>query len=375
MKILQFGKFFPPDVGGIENFMHDLTEELSQKIRCDVLCSNSRNKTVIERKENYTVTRTASFGELFSTSISPAMIYWLGKIGNDYDIIHLHLPDPMATFAYFLIRPKTKLILHWHSDVLKQKRLLKIYIPLQDWILKRANRIICTSTNYLNASEYLKNYKDKSVVIPLGLNPKKLQIKESKVKEIKERFKNKPILFTLGRLTYYKGFEYLIEAIKELNCYLLIGGSGPLKYKLENLIKKLKIESKVFLLGRIKDEDLGSYYQACDIFCLPSIYKTEAFGLVQAEAMYFGKPIVSTRIKGSGVDWVNKDNITGLTVEPKNINSLHKAIKIILHNTELKNKFGENAKKRFKENFDIKIVASNILNLYKEVLGKDNNKI
>ena len=368
MKILQFGKFFPPDVGGIESFIYDLTEEISQKAKCDVLCSNSKNKTVIEKRKKYTVIRAASFGKLFSTSISPAIIYWLKRIGNNYDIIHLHLPDPMANLAYFLVRPKTKLILHWHSDIVRQKVLLPFYEPLQNWLLKKADKIIATSPNYVEGSKYLRKYKEKCVVIPLGLNPATLKVKQAKVKEIKKLYKDKPIVFSLGRLIYYKGFEYLIEAMRNVNAYLLIGGSGPLKENLQRQIEKLGLNKKVILLGKIKRENVGSYYQACDLFCLPSIHKSEAFGLVQSEAMYFGKPIVSTNIKGSGVSWVNQNNITGLIVPPKNSKALAEAINKIIKNPELKKKLGGYAKQRFEKEFRIEVVENKVLNLYTETV-------
>ncbi len=368
MKILQFGKFFPPDVGGIENVIYEITEGLSQKINCDVLCSNSKNKTVIEKKDKYTVIRTASLGKIFSTSISPAIICWLKKICNNYDLIHIHLPDPMASLAYFVARPKTKLVIHWHSDIIKQKRLLFFYEPLQNWLLKKADKIIATSPNYIEGSKYLKKYKEKCVMIPLGLNPNKFKINENKEKEIKNLYKDKPIIFTLGRLVYYKGFNYLIEAMKNIDAYLLLGGEGPLKEKLQKKIEDLNLREKVFLLGKIKDEELSSYYRCCDVFCLPSVSKTEAFGIVQMEAMYFKKPIISTNIKGSGISWVNQNNITGLIVQPKDSIALAEAINKILNNKDLREKFGENGRKRFEKEFNITTISQKILNLYKDII-------
>jgi len=374
MKILQINKFFPPYIGGMESFVFDLTEELSKKITCDVLCSNSKNNTVIENKGNYKVIRTASLARLFSTSISLAMIYWLKKIGNQYDLIHMHLPNPMANLAYFLVRPKAKLILHWHAEIVRPKKLLFLYEPLQNWLLKRADKIIILMPSYLEDSKYIRKYKEKTIVIYNCINPEILKINEYKVREIKDLFKDKPIILSLARLVYFKGFEYLVEAMKNVDAYLLIGGSGPLKEKLQNQIKKLNLRKKVFLLGEIKkyEEGLGSYYQACDIFCLPSIYKAESFGLVLVEAMYFGKPIVSTDIKGSGVRWVNKNNVTGLIVQPKDSNALAKAINKIIKNTELKKEFGDNAKKRFEENFKMKIAVDKIYKLYCKIIDNRN---
>ncbi|HOL90304.1 MAG TPA: glycosyltransferase [Candidatus Pacearchaeota archaeon] len=368
MKALQFGKFFPPDVGGMENFIYEITENLSQKINCDVLCSNSKNKTVVEKRDKYTIIRTASLGKIFSTSISPTMIYQLKKICNNYDLIHIHLPDPMASLAYFVVRPKTKLVIHWHSDIIKQKNFLIFYKPLQNWLLNKADKIIVTSFNYLNESKNLKKYKDKCVVISLGINPKNLKINQNKVKEIKNLYKDKAIIFTLGRLVYYKGFSYLIKAMQNIDAYLLLGGEGPLKEKLQKEINDLKLNNKIFLLGKIKNEEIGSYYQSCDIFCLPSISKAEAFGLVQIEAMYFGKPIVSTNIKGSGVGWVNQNNITGFVVPPRDSEALADAINKILNDKELKEKLGENGKKRFEREFNIKVIGKKILNLYKDII-------
>jgi len=370
MKILQFSKFFPPYIGGIESFVFDLTEELSKKITCDVLCSNTKNETVIENKGKYKVIRTASLGRLFSTSISFAMIYWLKKIGNEYDLIHMHLPNPMANLAYFLVRPKAKLILHWNSDIVKSKCLTFLYEPLQNWLLKRADKIIILTPSYLEDSKYIRRYKEKAVVINYCIKPETLTINEDKVREINGLFKDKPIILSFARLVHFKGFKYLIGAMKDVDAYLLIGGSGPLKEQLQNQINNLNLSRKVLLLGEItrKEGALGAYYQACDIFCLPSIHKAESFGIVFIEAMYFGKPIVSTDIKGSGVRWVNINNVTGLSVQPKDSSALAKAINKIITNPDLKNKFGENAKKRFDENFKMNIALDKVYKLYREVV-------
>jgi len=368
MKVLQFGKFFPPDIGGMETFMFDLTEELSRKIKCDVLCSNSKNKTLVEKRDNYIVTRAASLGRILSTSLSPAMIYQLKMIGNNYDVIHMHLPDPMAALAFFLVRPKSKLVLHWQSDIVRQKFLLKIYEPLQYWLLKRADRIIATSPKYATDSIYLDKYKNKCVIISLGINPNKLTADNEKVAATKNKYRDKPIILFVGRLIYYKGIEYLVEAMRDVDGYLLIIGGGPLKDKIRDLIEKLALTKKVFLLGRIEDDDLGSYYKACDLLCLPSIHKSEAYGLVQLEAMNFGKPVVSTIIKGSGVDWVNQSDITGLTVEPKNPKALAGALNKIIQDPGRGKILGQNGKTRFEREFNIKITAARINNLYREIL-------
>jgi len=372
MKVLQLGKFYPPHIGGIESVIYEITEELNRRgVKCDVLCSNSKREykeEVIKRETyQYRVIRTKSYGRILSTSITPQMISKLREIINEYDIIHLHHPDPMANLALFLSKfDRKKLVVHWHSDIIRQNLILKFYKPLLNWILKRANVIIATSPKYIEESKQLLPFKEKCVVIPLGIKKDKLCSDSEAVSNLREKYKGKKIIFSLGRFIAYKGFEYLIESARHLplDYIILIGGEGPLRRKYEKIIKKYNLFDKVKLLGRLPQNMLGNYYNACDVFCLPSVSKNEAFGLVIIEAMSFGKPIVATNIKGSGVSWVNQDGITGLNVEPKNPKKLAQAIKFICSNKKVYKKFSENALKRFNEEFTIDKEVSRILEVY-----------
>lgn len=368
MKILQFGKFFPPDVGGIENVIYEITKGLSQIITCDVLCSNSQNRTVIEKKEKYTVIRTASFGKIFSTSISPAMIYWLKKIGNNYDLIHIHLPDPMANLAYFLAKPKTKLIIHWHSDIIKQTNLLFFYKPLQNWLLKKADKILVTSPNLLENSPFLKDFKKKCEVVPLFIDIEEFKAREARKVDFPNP-KNKKIVLFVGRLIYYKGIDYLIEAIKEVDALLLIAGDGVLRKKLEKKVKELNLSDKIIFLGRLSGEEIKYCYQVCDVFVLPSIEQTEAFGLVQLEAMLSGKPVINTNLP-TGVPFVSKDKETGFTIEPKDSKALARAINEILNNPQLAEKFGKNGIERVYKFFSKEKNLEKILSIYNQILNE-----
>jgi rhamnosyl/mannosyltransferase len=191
-------------------------------------------------------------------------------------------------------------------------------------------------------------------------------LKEKKVNDIKKAYKNKKIIFSIGRLEYYKGFEYLIESAKYLDdsYVILIGGKGSLDMELNKLILNKKLESKVVMLGEINYKNLGNYFEASDIFCLPSIAKSEAFGIVQIEAMSFGKPIISTQIEGSGVDWVNKNMESGVTVPIKNSEKIAEAIKDIMLTKERYNKFSKKSKERFLTNFTHSIMINKTINLY-----------
>ena len=371
MKILQVGKFFPPQVGGMETFLYDLTNELNKKgIQTDVVCSNINSSTKIENINNYKVVRVANIGIIASTSISPIMIKCLREISNNYDIVHIHHPNPTANLALMLSRFKGKVLIHWHSDIVKQRVLLRFYKPFLLRMLKRADRIIATSPPYAEHSEFLKKFMHKVNVIPFGIDINKMNnIDKDVVKQIKARYLNKKIIFSLGRLTYYKGFDYLIESAKYIpdNYVVLIGGDGELKRKLELMINRNKLTKKVFLLGNISHGEVYSYFEASDLFVLPSIERSEAFGIVQIEAMYFKKPIVSTNIIGSGVPWVNENGITGYVVEPRNPEKIAEAIVKILDNEDTYNSFSNNAYKRFVEKFHINVAVKKIIDLYNEL--------
>ena len=372
MKVLQLGKFHPPDIGGMETVIYDIAECLNKSgIECDVLCSNSAYEYKEEIINGYKVFRTKTFGNYFSTSITPQMIFKLRDIISEYDIIHVHLPDPMANLSLFFANIKNKkIVIHWHSDIIKQKYLLKLYEPLQKWLLNKADKIIATTPKYMEESKYLKNYKEKCVVIPIGIDENRLNSDPVILNKLKKKYRNKKIIFSLGRLSYYKGFEYLINSAKYLDdsYMILIGGDGELKNKLQKIIDNEKLNDKVELLGKIAQSELGSYFQFCNVFCLPSIAKSEAFGVAQIEAMRFGKPIVATKIKGSGVDWVNQHGVTGLNVDFMNSKQLAQAFIDILKNDILYNKLKEGAKTRFINNFKRSKMVSLIIKLYNELL-------
>ena len=373
MRVLQLGKFYPPDIGGIENVIFEITEGLNDRdISTDVLCSNSSNYYIEGKIKNYKVYRTKSYGKIASTSISPQMIFKLKEIINYYDVVYVHLPDPMANIALFLAdNRKAKIVVHWHSDIIRQKFLLKFYLPLQRWLLKRADRIIATTPKYICESKYLKEFIEKTVAIPIGIDRSKLVINKNIISTLRSRFKGKKVIFSLGRFVYYKGFEYLVKSALYLqkDFIIIIGGDGELRRNIEKLIRKLQLEDKVILPGKIPVDHLGSYYKVCDIFTLPSITKSEAFGVAIIEAMSFAKPIVATKIKGSGVDWVNKHMETGINVEPKNSKQLAMAFIKLLTDKPLYIKFSQNALYRFNNYFTKERMISSISKTCDEILG------
>lgn len=346
--ILQLGKFYPIK-GGVEKVAYDLMTGLSGKeIHCDMLCATVAGKGKTIRLNPYAqLMECHSWGKAAATMIAPSMITTLRKVCPSYDIVHVHHPDPMAALALALSGYKGKVVLHWHSDIQKQKYLLKLYRPLQDWLLRRADLIVGTSPVYLDESPFLKNVQQKTVCLPIGVPP--ILPEPEAVDKLRKQYGEKKIVFSLGRLVAYKGFTHLVEAARFLkdDYVVLIGGTGALEQALCQQIKRLGLENKVVLLGRIPENELPTYFGACKVFCLPSVQKTEAFGIVQIEAMSCGKPVVATRIPQSGVPWVNKHGVSGLNVMPGNAGELARAIQDIADNESVYDKYSMAAKNRY----------------------------
>ncbi|WP_303010802.1 glycosyltransferase family 4 protein [uncultured Bacteroides sp.] len=372
MKILQVGKFYPIR-GGIEKVMFDIMTGLSQKhIPCDMLCASADNRQPgdIPLNEYAKLICIPVWKKVAATMLAPSMISRLRKIRKEYDLIHIHHPDPMACVALFLSGYEGHVILHWHSDILKQKILLRFYRPLQNWLIRRAEIIVGTTPVYVSESPFLQKVQDKIRVVPIGVDDVKPDA--GQVARIREKYAGKKIIFSLGRLVEYKGYEYLIRAACRLgdDCIVLIGGEGPLRTYLQTLVEELGVAEKVSLLGYVADDELPSYFGACDIFCLSSVWKTEAFAIVQVEAMSCGKPIVATEIPESGVSWVNADGVSGINVPVKDADALAQAVTDILSDRHLYGKLSEGARRRYEAMFTKERMTECCLELYRELSEK-----
>lgn len=370
MRILQLGKFYPVR-GGVEKVMYDLLTGLAVRgIQCDMLCAyGEKGSAQISVLSDCKIICTKTLAKKYATMISPQMVSTLRRIASNYDIIHVHHPDPMAAIALRLSGYKGKVVLHWHSDIVKQKKLLSFYLPLQQWLIHRADLIVGTTPVYIAASSYLKDVQHKCTYLPIGINAVKPD--ESQVAAIRFRYPGRKIVFSLGRLVHYKGYKYLVEAAKYLDdsFMVLIGGTGVLRDELQQQIEREGVADRVRLLGYVADSELPAYYGACDIYCLSSFMKTEAFAIVQIEAMSCGKPVVCCNIEGSGVPWVNADGVSGLVVEPENSRALADAIRSITSDESLYRQLSAGARQRFEQLFRKELAVNRCLELYRQVSG------
>lgn len=369
MRVLQLGKFYPFS-GGMEKVMFDLLDGLSANgVACDVLCTYaepSRPYHVYEVGSNRIIC-TKSLAKKLSTAISPQLISELRKICSRYDIIHVHHPNPMAALALRLSGYGGKVVVHWHSDILRQKRILWAYMPLQNWLLRRADIVMGTSPVYISQSPHLAAFIDKCTYAQIGIDP--MEPDAEAAEKIRKQYKGRKIVFSLGRLVNYKGFRYLVDAARELpdDYMVLIGGTGELHNELQRQIDNYGLNDRVKLLGHISDSDLPAYYGACDIYCLSSIMKTEAFAIVQIEAMSCGKPVIATNIPGSGVPWVNEDGVSGINVTVEDGHALAEAIKKVIGDKTLYAELSAGAKERFNSMFRKEAMIERCLDIYKRL--------
>jgi len=371
LRVLQISKFYPPVMGGIESVAWELTEGLNRDgVRTDVLCSNQRPFTSRELTDSgYNVLRSASLGMWLSTSMAPAMAWQLRALLADQDVLHVHMPDPTAAFALWFARPKSRVVLHWHSDVVRQRKAMHLYEPLQQWLLRRADAIIATSPPYADSSIVLRPWRHKVEVIPIGISDNRNESCSIKAAEICQRYRGRRIIFSLGRMTYYKGFDVLINAAELLpsDCVVLIGGDGDLLNYYKTLVAKRGLAGKVHLLGQIPDHELASHFEACDVFCMPSTARAEAYGVAMLEAMVMRKPIVATDITGSGVPWVNIHGSTGFNVPVGEVAPLAQALTRLLDDEPLRQKMGAAAGVRYLKEFNARQMTEKVLDLYRRI--------
>ena len=364
MKVLQLGKFYPIR-GGVEKVMWDLTSGLSARgIDCDMLCAELEKDEIIHLNEHGRVICLKAWMKKAATMIAPKMVSWLRKHKDEYDIIHVHHPDPMACLALRLSGYNGRIILHWHSDILKQKTLLKFYAPLQRWLIHRADTIIGTTPVYLKESPYLQDVQEKTVAVPIGIKP--VTFNEELVREWKQRYSGKKLVVSIGRLVPYKGYTYLIQACQHLgdDYQVLVVGDGPLMDNLLGEVKEYGVQDRIHFLGYMEDEKMHALLAASDLFVMSSVMKTEAFGIVQIEAMSLGKPVIATKIPESGVSWVNADGVSGLNVPVRDPQALAEAILQICTDEKLHGQFSEGAKNRFHKNFTLEGMIDRTIKIY-----------
>ncbi len=367
LRVLQLGKFYSPHKGGMETYLRVLCNSLRDQIDFKVIVSNDGRQTAKGVVDQIGVTRVGTLLKLRSACICPGMIREIRE--TEADIVHIHLPNPTAVLAYLISGHKGRLVIGYHSDIIRQRVLSRPLGPVLNLAMTRARAVITTSPNYIESSAVLTRYEQRCHVIPFGVSLRQFEARDHAMTADIRRRHGPRIVLSVGRLVYYKGFEFLIEAMTKVDGRLLIVGDGPLRPKLQRQVERLGLQDKVIFLGEV--EDLIPYYYAADVFVLASVARTEAFGIVQLEAMACAKPVVNTSL-ASGVPLVSKHALTGLTVPPGNVNELAAAISLILDDDDLRLKYGLAARRRVQQEFSLQGMIDKTLQVYHNVMGMNS---
>lgn len=371
IKVLQVNKLYYPEIGGIEKTLQQISEGLAQKSKVDlkVLVCQKKGRGKVELINGVEVHRSGSLGVIASVPISFSFLWQFRKLSKDRDVVQLHLPFPLGDLACLLSGYQGKVVAFWHSDVVKQKKWMILYKPIMERFLKRADLILVGAEGVAKGSAYLKPYLYKCKVVPFAVEDSTLNHGEAYLATNGYDRNNNPIRFLfVGRLVYYKGCSVLIEAMKKMKeqAVLTIIGGGALENELKQQCKDLGITDKVCFEGKVSEHRMGQCFEKADVFVLPSIERSEAFALVQLEAMAYGIPIINTNLP-SGVPEVSVHMETGLTVEPGDSDGLAKAMDWLVTHREDCLAMGMKARKRVEKFYTNDMMNMKLLDTYCEI--------
>ena len=349
----------------METHLRSLVAYQSRHARVEVMVSNSGARTKIESLDGARITRLATFGSIASMPITPSLFWRLR--GRSDDIIHLHMPNPAAAAAYLVSGHPGKLIITHHGDTLGRALLRRTSDPFVRRAMARASAIIVSSQRYLDSSDELREFRDKCQNIPLGIDfTNQPPVDEEQVASIRARHGDRLVL-AIGRLVPYKGFAYLIRALRHTDATLLLIGKGRLLPELRQVAQDAGVADRTHFLGFV--DDTRPYYHAARVFALSSITRAESFGLVQLEAMAAGLPVINTDLLSS-VPEVSLHGVTGLTVPPANEEALATAIRTLLADETTRVNYAKAAKERA-YTFSAKLTAMATTEVYARALTDD----
>lgn len=383
IRVLHLGKFFPPHPGGIERFVADLAAaQAAQGMAVRVLAHAEpgtwRNR--LFRADDVEVDLAACHGQFVYAPVSPAFPHRLARAIREFrpDVLHIHVPNTSAFWA--LLSPAARRlpwIVHWHADIPLDSRrralrmAYRVYKPWEQALLRRARAVIATSQAYADSSAALAPWKEKVHAIPLGLPDAAFARTARSVEWPAPGLR----LLGVGRLSYFKGFDVLLQALARIpEASLVLIGGGECGESLRALARESGVESRVRFTGRLDMDAAGqalleSAYAGADVFCLPSTDRAESFGIVLLEAMRAGLPVVASDIPGSGVGFVVCDGETGTLVRPGDVDALVAALRRLAADANLRQRYGNAGRHRFQDGFTLERVTPPIAGLYRDMTG------
>ncbi|MEO7493377.1 MAG: glycosyltransferase family 4 protein [Massilia sp.] len=372
MRVLHFYKtYYPDSVGGIEQVIRQMCVGTGRLGVVNEVLSLSREPGLDRAPrafEGHTVRRVPLNVEIASNAVSLAAVGELARRAAECDVVHYHFPWPFMDLAHFLARVNKPTVLTYHSDIVRQKMLLRLYQPLKHRFLASVDAIVATSPNYLASSAVLDRYRDKTVSITYGLD-KSLYPAPSPRRLAHWRTRVGPKFFLfVGVLRYYKGLHILLDALAGRDFPLVIVGAGPIEAELKAHALRLGLRNLQFV-GAVDEDDKAALLTLCYAVSFPSHLRSEAFGISLLEGAMYGKPMISSEI-GTGTTYINVDGDTGLVVPPSDPQALAHAMQTLWNDPVLAADMGRRAEARYWELFTAEKMAANYTALYQQLVAR-----
>lgn len=369
LHVVHIGKYYEPDTGGIESVTRTLaTGAVDAGCRVSVVCfAGHGSRQCVEVRNGVTVYREAPLATVASQPVGLAYLHRCRMLVREADIVHLHAPNLLGMLGVCLGGSHRRLLVHWHSDIMGKGPLGHLVRPLERLVLRSAAIIVATSRPYAEASPTLAAHRRKVVVVPIGIAPPPAESAQVPLPvALSDRIRGRRIVLAVGRLVPYKGLDILIRAAHRLpsDSVVIIVGHGPLAHALQSLTVTERVEDRVILAGVLGKSDLHTLFHKATLLCAPSRSRAEAFGVVLAEAMAYGVPVVATDIPGSGVPWVNQHDISGLNVSVDDPEALAQACAALLTSQALRQRLSAGARRRYLDEFDDHRFLRRMLDVY-----------
>ena len=283
------------------------------------------------------------------------------------DVVHYHFPWPFADLAHFVARTGKPCLVTYHSDIVRQRVLLRLYQPLMRCFLGSVDAIVATSPNYLASSPVLERYRAKTRVIAYGLDKRIYPVpQQGRLDYWRARIGARFFLF-VGVLRYYKGLHILLDAAAGADYPVVIVGAGPIEAQLKAHAARLGLRHVLFL-GALDEDDKAALLALCYALVFPSHLRSEAFGISLLEGAMYGKPMISSEI-GTGTSYINVDGDTGIVVAPGDPAAFGAAMRQLWSDPAQARAMGRRAEARYWRLFTAARMSSAYVALYDELAG------
>jgi rhamnosyl/mannosyltransferase len=374
MRVLHVYRTYLPDTyGGLEQTIRQIALGTTRHgIENQIVYVGAGGRCSEFRHPEGSIHRFPQTFEISSTNVSFTLLRDYSKLAKQADLIHYHFPWPFGDVLHMYGARERPAVATYHSDIVRQTILARIYAPLMHRFLGRMRALIATSPNYLCTSSVLSDYAPKTKVIPIGLDEASYpRVDQSRVEHWRRVLGERFFLF-VGVLRYYKGLQFLVDALKGTELRAVVVGTGPMDRMLRKKVQSEAVHNVKFV-GYLPDEDKVALLSLCSAVVLPSHLRAEAFGVSLVEGAMFAKPLISCEI-GTGTSYVNISGETGVVVPPEDALALRDAMHQLASNPQRAHALGNNARTRYESLFTAQRMAGQYAELYRAVLSGDRTR-